>query len=330
MAMFIFLLMMTSLTMMLKFSTLQAALSKNQLSKIQIRYLAEDGFNKFLYGEGNIEKYMKKDILDNFRLVTVNDYRIKLEKGHELKPYIDKLGYSFKNIDKKEMIFFESEVSNNGLKTSIKAYGPCVNELFELNKPLLDEEDLLPEEKDLFENFFHTMEKDNWDYDFPMGSNYRKINTKKDIVLNYVTENIKPILGQKQMILNSGEVNQITDYFRNEFAVIHLKRDGVENRNLTIGNTEQNTKIILHGDLYLEGDLIINQDFEFQGLIIMNGGKIIVNSKTKPQIEGMIINKGEKIDLESLNLIHNQKCIYRGGSFLPGFIDIDIQVIKKF
>lgn len=331
-AIFIFLIMMTSITLILRFSMIQAALSRNQLEKIQSRYKVEDGFNKILYQDDNMEKYLRGDMLYRYRERTSSDklFKIIVEEGDELKSYIKNLEFSFKNINGREMIFLKTEVDHNNLTSYIKAHGLCVNQIFELKKPILDENLLSTSEEDLFIKFMDDMENNNWDYEFQMGSNYKKINTKKDVFIKFVSKNRPAELGVKGIMLNFNEVNQTYEEFKEQFVIIHLKRDNLSERSITIGSTENKELITIRGVLYVEGDLIINQDFTFEGLIIMNGGKIIVNSINKPIIKGMVINKGEEIDKDTLDLIHDQLSIYRAGSFLPGFLDIGIQVIKKY
>ena len=335
-AIFIFLIMMTSITLMLTFSTLQAALSRNQIEKVQSRYKTEDGLNKLLYDEKNMEKYIKGQILRRYRLARDSTYAVTIEKDDELKNYIKKAGFTFQNIDTREIVSFEIESVYNNLIYNIRAYGPCINEIFELNKPLLDQKLLTEIEIPLFISFIEKMEKENWAYNFDMGSNYKKVNTKNNIAIEFISQkNLYNLGSPKKLIQNYGQVNQISETFTDKSLIIHLKRDSLEvdkikDRSMTIGSTESNGLITMIGVLYLEGDLIINQDFEFEGLIIMNEGNIIVNSPNKATIKGMIINKGEELDINSLNLIHDQKAIYKAGSFLPGFLDIDIQVIKKY
>lgn len=343
-AMFIFLLMMTSLTLMLTFSTIQAALSRNQIEKIQSRYKGEDGLNKLLYDKDNMEKYVKDQILRRYRLKPSNThpYTIKIEKDDQLKSYIKKAGFTFQNIDNREIIYFDIESNHNNLTSNIRAYGPCMNKVFELNKPLLDEELLTDIERPLFTRFIKKMEDENWDYDFDMGSNYKKINTKNDIYVEFISQkNIYNLGSPKKLVENYGKVNQTSETFTDKSLIVHLKRNNEENAKIIIGEYPYENDdgdliypnpglITMIGVLYLEGDLIINQDFEFQGLIILNKGNVIVNSSKKPIVKGMIINKGGELDLDSLDLVYDQKLVYKAGSFLPGFLDIDIQVIKKY
>ena len=178
---------------MLTFSTLQAALSRNQIEKIQSRYISEDGLNKLLFDQENMEKYLKSQILYRYRekTSTTNSYKVIIDKNDELRSYIKKAEFEFKNLNGREVIFLETQVDYKNLTAYTKAHGPCVNEIFELKKPLLDENLLTTLEEDIFSSFIDGMENYNWDYNFKMGSNYKKINTKNLDKLGSLSDVVK-------------------------------------------------------------------------------------------------------------------------------------------
>ena len=57
-AVYIFIIMISSTTMLLYFSTLQSALSRNQITKLQSRYTNENDLNNLIYNEEIKDKYI--------------------------------------------------------------------------------------------------------------------------------------------------------------------------------------------------------------------------------------------------------------------------------
>lgn len=331
---YIFIIMTASTTMMLYFATLQSSISKNQLVKVQSRYNNENDLNKLIYYDENRDKYIKDKIFRRYRSGFEPDddkYVIDFEKDDELKKTIEKASFRIRNIEDREIIFFDISSKYNNLAFNTVAYGSCIREIFELNKPFLSEESLSELEKVMFLEFMEQMEQENWDYDCNVNTNSRKINIDKNSDLKLLSKNIRDdLFSKKRSIQNVGLGNEKIVDFTYESIIVHLKRDNIENRSLTVGNLEDKGLIKMNGVLYIEGDLIINQDFEFLGLIIINNGNIIINSEKKPIINGMLLYKGDTIDIDSITLVYDQKNIYKSASFLPGFLDIDIDVIKKY
>ena len=331
---YIFIIMIASTTMMLYFATLQSSISKNQLEKVQSRYDNESDLNKLIYYDENKDKYIKDKIFKIYRsgFGTGEDkYDIEIEKDDELKKTIEKAFFKVRNIDNRETIFFDISSKYNGIIYNTVAYGSLINSLFECNESFLSKDSLVDLNKEHFLNFIEQVEKENWDYDCKVNTNSKKINADKNSHLKLISKSIKDDLSSsKRFITSYGLANEKVINFTYESIVVHLKRDSIEDRILTIGSIEDEGLIKMNGVLYIEGDLIINQDFEFLGLIIINEGSIIINSKKKPLINGMIMYKGDSFNIDSMNLIYDQKIIYKNASFLPGFIDIDIDVIKKY
>ncbi|MGO1470378.1 MAG: hypothetical protein ACTHW2_10190 [Tissierella sp.] len=333
-SLYIFILILTSSTMLLYFATLQTFLSKNQLEKIQSRYLVEDNLNRFIYDKENIEKYIEDRIFRTYRLERIPKggiYNIKFEEGDKLKDDIQKASFRLEDMNGRKNIILSMDSKYKNINSNIVASGSCINQIFELRSPILTEEKLPYLEKELFLNFMDKIEKENVEYDCKLDRNSMKINTDEDVLLELVsnTPRDNKIFSEKRFVLDSDK-NKEKIKFKYQSMILNLKRDKNEAKTLTIGNLDNKDLIKLNGVLYIEGDLVINQNLEFLGLIIINEGDIIINSLTKPKIHGAIYYKGKNIDTDKIDIIYNQDTIYKEGSFLPGFIDIKIDTIKKF
>ncbi len=328
-AIYIFIIMISSTTMMLYFASLQSHLSKNQLEKIQSRYNSEGDLNKLLYYEENIDKYIKPEIFRHYRNSFRPDdgkYHIVLENGDKLKDTMGNVFFRIRNIDDKETIFLNLNSKHNNINTNIVAYGSCVKEIFELKRPFLNDNSESDLERELVLEFIGQIEEENWDYDAKIISKAEKININKNLAIKFLSEGKSNLLSGKALIHDDGNSKEFTS----ESMIIHLKRNSTVDNNITIGELNNNGLITMNGVLYIEGDLIINQDFEFLGLIIINKGEIIIKSKNKPIIQGMLISKEGIINEDLIDLLYDQKSIYKSASFLPGFLDIVIEVIKKY
>ncbi|MDO4593925.1 MAG: hypothetical protein Q4B52_00975 [Tissierellia bacterium] len=67
-------------------------------------------------------------------------------------------------------------------------------------------------------------------------------------------------------------------------------------------------KYYLNGILVIEGNIILNKDLNFQGLIILKDGNIIYNNKSKLFLKGALLTSNE-IDDSNLEIKFNKDCI---------------------
>lgn len=73
----------------------------------------------------------------------------------------------------------------------------------------------------------------------------------------------------------------------------------------------------LAGIIYVSGNLYINQDLNFQGLIIVDG-KVKIHSEVDVDLGGALIARELEGDL---NIDHRLRLISKYGVYIPGFID---------
>lgn len=334
MTMYIFLLMISSATMLLYFSSLQSALSKNQITKVQAGYSNEKDLNNLIYDDENRDKHIKDEILKRYRTVatSIHKYPLDIKDDDKLKGTIEDASFEIKNIDNREVIYLSIASKYEGIVSNILASGTFINDIFESNKAFLNDDTSFVEDKEMLLDFISKMEEENWNYDPKIISKAKKINTNNNLAIEFIEENKFNLLSQKKLIKNFGETNEIHDGFYSDSMIIHLKREGLENKKITVGikGDEDNGGLItMAGVLYLEGDLIVNEDFDFEGIVMINGGDIVISEGKRLAIRGMLLSKDSEIDISSIDLECNQKNIYKSASFLPGFLDIDIDVIKK-
>ena len=89
-------------------------------------------------------------------------------------------------------------------------------------------------------------------------------------------------------------------------------------------------RVFIRGNIYCEGDLKISSPFELEGNLILNNGNLIINTDSKPIIKGKVFERTcDGLDVDSIHLDSEKRYIYRYGSYLPGFLDMNINVIKN-
>ena len=98
---------------------------------------------------------------------------------------------------------------------------------------------------------------------------------------------------------------------------IHIKGDLiVDNKEKENSNSESNKinenknveKRLLNGILVVDGNIILKKDLEYNGLIILRGGKVTFESKSKLYLKGNIISTN-KIDTDMIEFKYDKRVI---------------------
>ena len=101
---------------------------------------------------------------------------------------------------------------------------------------------------------------------------------------------------------------------------------------ISILSEDKFDKIDLGGVLYTEGDIEIQNNIMIKGILIVNGGRIIIHPSIDFEMEGLILLKdcvGNNIGIRKNTINYNQMIIKTHGIYLPGFIDPRILMIKS-
>ncbi len=89
--------------------------------------------------------------------------------------------------------------------------------------------------------------------------------------------------------------------------------------------------INLSGIIYVEGNLYISTNFNFEGIIIVKNGKIIVEKGSFFKNRGLIISNTNKVlnSMSNVDIKYDADIIFEMGPFLPGYIDFKIKNIRE-
>lgn len=110
-----------------------------------------------------------------------------------------------------------------------------------------------------------------------------------------------------------------------------IKIDGNCSSHLSIHSEGDKSDNTLKGIIYIQGDLNLYDNINFNGIIVIDGGKLNVYSREKPNVNGlMIVNnfEGEDLIREKINLKQDIFYIESYGIFLPNFVKPDLYIIK--
>lgn len=316
-------------------SKLEYLILTSTIYKTQSYYQSEGKLYRSIYNEKYYLNQLYPNLLDVFRKnnFTITTKRIIIDRN-DLEPGDDMEQIRLAFIDENSRIKLKlvAESNLNNVKTKAISFGTIVNEIFEIENSVLalnlidekykkDLEDLLLAiGKNI--SIYNCHKPDNV---FGMESiNYNKIVLDKRDANNY------EISASRKSMANP----YIERFDKKEVLIIARSFEG-KPVNLYIGNPENHDKsngtINLSGVIFVEGNIIISDDFNFKGIIVVKDGQILVDSIKTPKIQGLIIVE-ELSDLDSFvektGIIWGRHMIYKYGTYIPGFFDLKIDLIK--
>lgn len=94
---------------------------------------------------------------------------------------------------------------------------------------------------------------------------------------------------------------------------------------------EENNKICIEGVVFIDGDLIIEDDVDFNGILFSKNGNIIVKGDHTLNINGilMIDNNIEYVDTSKLDINYDKYKVRKFGTNMPNYITPHINYIKE-
>ncbi len=171
----------------------------------------------------------------------------------------------------------------------------------------------------------------------------------ENIEINNNIADIVPIEGldfDKVILEEDTEFNDYMAYIFKNGKLEPYKKVPISNNNLFL-ILRQNDKLKsnleikslssnepLNGIVYVQGDIVLYDNVNFCGIIIIEGGTISVKGEGKPKVDGLIILKDYKGNISLLDDLidkdYNGEQVYRYGPLLPNFVEPDLYLIKNF
>lgn len=308
----------------------QNQITNSRCNDIQSYYLSEGKILMSLYVDEYYNGQLYPAVLDVFRK---HDFRITSKKVliHESDleddDHISEVKLAFENISEKQELVIKAQSDYKGIKTSVKAYTTLVNDLFEIGESVLSMDNIKEKHKSDLGKLLINIEENIAVRDIDRSevlyateiSNFSRVCLEKTDGTNYKLICTRETMEQPYVEgFNKREIFMVVRNFQGNKPTFHIDCS--------------DSSISLSGIIYVEGDIEISGDFTFNGIIIVNGGEVITNGDKKPKIIGMMILYGndnihrvkEKIDLQYYDFT-----IYKYGTFIPGFLDINLKSIKN-
>lgn len=308
------------------YASLQALISNNLIDFSQSKYILEDKLYELIYDGQAFEKYFLGNIFTKFRggfLPPDGIWKLNLEGS--LKDHVTRAEYSIEKIDEKMSLILQVEIRYKKVRRALKSYISLVNNFFENGESYIFKEDLSNNDEKILLKLFEVIQDELIDFNKEATGFIEKVFCQDRHV------NIEQKIDRNRKYISVDQGDLLPTSFRNNAHLILSVGSGDKRSNLTIGNQDDNSTIEFSGTIYVEGDLIINQDLDFDGIILVNNGDIIVNSSNSPKINGMLIHRGKKkLDEEDLDLVYNYSNILKAGSYLPGFVKPKIELVKVY
>lgn len=237
---------------------------------------------------------------------------------------------SFRDKDNRKELTLVSESKFNGINTKVISYVNIVNEIFEIDNPILAKNNIEDKYIDDFDKLLDLILNNISLDSAEIPSHFFGIEAN---TYDYIT--LQKIGGRNYEVGYHREstLEPSVDRFNENHVLMIIKGNDDEIINLYIGDSNKPDDLIkLNGLLFVQGDIIISSKFEFHGIIVIKDGEIITNGIEKPKIQGKIISYND-IDLdcitEILEIKNDQALVYKYGSFLPSFFDSNIKLIKS-
>ena len=121
-------------------------------------------------------------------------------------------------------------------------------------------------------------------------------------------ENIKIIKGIDEKInieyfRNNLEKPIKTQALNGDKAFLIAKGENLNPPIVSILSENGIDKVVLNGILYIEGDLEIHNDVNFNGILIINDGELFINPLAEVKIEGIVLMKDHAESIENSDRI---------------------------
>lgn len=308
----------------------QGQMMNSRANNIQSYYLSEGKILMSLYEDKYYNHQLYPDLLDVFRKhnFASKSKQVIIDKSDlEDEDSISDVKLNFQDVENRKELVIKAQSDYKGFKSSVKSRATLVNELFELKESILAMDIIEEKYKYDLENLLFNIEENIKIRDIDKSellytseiSNFNKITLKKMDKFTYKVICTRDAMGYPYV-----------ESFDKREVFIVIRNSGDNKLTFLIDTSEISSS--LSGIIYVEGDLEISGEFTFNGIIIVKEGKIRINSEVKPKVNGMMIlydDENIAIVNDEINLQYYNFTVYKYGSFIPGFLDINLKSTKN-
>ncbi len=309
---------------------MQIMILNSGINKIQSYYCAEDKVLMSIYDKKYYTDQIHPIILDVFR---THNFATKpkdiIIDQFDLDKYdtYNSVKLNFQDKDNRKQMILKTQSDYKNVNTSIQASINLVNRLFEIEEAILDINTVEDEYKNELETLLINIEENisSKNIDKAEFLYTSELCDFSNVSLNKLDNEMYNLI-----CLRDTMEYPYNEVFSKKEVFIVIKKPKNKETNLYINC--DNKLVELSGIMYIEGDLTISGKFIFNGIIIIKDGEIKIESEVNPEINGMIILSNTNISQglsEGLDLQYNKFLVYKYGTFIPGFLDININLIRS-
>ena len=283
--------------------------------KIQAYYLADNTINRMMYDDFYYAKYINPFIINYFKAPMVSPRVMTMDIDFEYLNEDEKVGtlkIEIINKENRRSIELLVESSYKGITTVLRKSMTLLNGIFEIGTLPLISYDLDVNTCVKLNDFYVELEENISINDIPNSIKGLYTFDYNKIIIKYIDYKTNQLIKQRNGI------DVVENFGKDVFFIITNKiHSPIE---LIIDDP-----ITLNGIMFIEGNLVINSTFNFNGILILKGefSTIVVQSDIKPKFRGIILTEGSNSFIDNIDLKYDSGYIYKYGTYLPGFIDLN-------
>lgn len=294
-------------------------------NNVQSFYNSENKLLMCVYDKKYLDGQLIPNLFEAFRSRKFNTKLINIDKEDlEKGDTASIVKMKFRDIEGRKQLMLNCESMVNTTKTEVTSMGTVVNELFEIKTAIIDRYNL-PNQyigplKDLISKIEENINIKN--------------SLKTDNIYGFESDSYEFIdltVDKLSCLRNTMSEPYIEFISKKEILIIGKKYKG-ENIELSIKKSPENDKISLSGVIYIEGNINVSTDFHFNGIIVVNGGDLTIDENVNVSVNGMIIYCNNDLIIEAkenLDVEYKVGQIYKYGTYIPGFLDIKLDLTKS-
>jgi hypothetical protein len=301
-------------------TVMQSHLQNNLRDKLQNNYDLETVLNVLINDLNDDKSEIYKSII-KYCNAPLRDYKDTIELNIRDNHISTAANIEFKLDDNKTImdVVIKSPIKN--YSAFLNAEIEFVNEIFTFNNLSFLNNSTFTSRSDLEQEFYNFWESLSDSYEIPpLKSGMQSISLyhSEEITLERINSNKYHVYREEAYenyhILN----DEAFVYIENKanYDKVKLKIDS-ENKN-----------DYFKGIIYVEGDIYIVDNFKFNGIIIINGGKIYVEEGKNVKITGKLITSDNFELPEGLELKYSPEIINKYGIYLPYYIKGELRNSK--
>lgn len=295
-------------------AVMQSNLQINLRDKLQNNYDLETALNVLINDLNDDESEIYKSII-KYCNAPLKDYKdtINLNIRDNHISTVANIEYKYKLDDNKTImdVVIKSPIKN--YSAFLNAQIEFVNEIFTFNNLSFLNNSTFTPRSDLEQEFYDFWKSLSDNYKIPpLKSGMKSISLyhSEEITLKRIKSN------EYRVYRKEADENY---HILNDEAFIYIENKANYDK-VKLKIDSENKNDYFKGIIYVEGDVYIVDNFKFNGIIILNGGKIYVEEGKNVKITGKLIASDNFEIPEGLELKYSPEIMNKYGIYLPYYI----------